>query len=74
ASDSRRGGIFTAEDAWEKILAGASLLQVYTGWIYGGPWMVRQILAGLLEKLDAAHLRHLSDAIGLGSAEQNPLA
>jgi dihydroorotate dehydrogenase len=28
------GGIFTAEDAWEKITAGASLVQVYTGWIY----------------------------------------
>jgi len=40
------GGIFTAEDAWEKITAGASLVQVYTGWIYEGPLMVRRILEG----------------------------
>ena len=31
------GGIFTAEDAWEKISAGASLVQLYTGFIYQGP-------------------------------------
>ena len=31
------GGIFTAEDAWEKICAGASLVQLYTGFIYQGP-------------------------------------
>jgi len=43
------GGIFTAEDAWEKITAGASLVQVYTGWIYEGPLMVRRILEGLLQ-------------------------
>lgn len=59
------GGIFTAEDAWEKIIAGASLIQVYTGWIYEGPWMVRRILAGLLEKLEAHGLTSLPEAIGL---------
>ena len=37
------GGIFTAQDAWEKIVAGASLLQVYTGWIYQFPWMVKDV-------------------------------
>ncbi|GAC1460907.1 MAG: hypothetical protein NVSMB70_06690 [Chamaesiphon sp.] len=46
------GGIFTPEDAWEKISAGASLIQVYTGWIYEGPWMVRRILEGLLQKFE----------------------
>ncbi len=45
------GGIFTAEDAWEKITAGASLIQVYTGWIYEGPWMVRRVMEGLLQML-----------------------
>lgn len=59
------GGIFTADDAWEKIAAGASLLQLYTGWIYRGPWMVREILVGLLEKLDRAKLSYLSEAIGI---------
>jgi dihydroorotate dehydrogenase len=61
------GGIFTPEDAWNKITAGASLLQVYTGWIYEGPWMVRRILAGLITRLEERGLSHLSDAIGLDS-------
>ena len=60
------GGIFTADDAWEKIVAGASLVQVYTGFVYEGPWIVRQIFQGLLAKLDAQRLAHISDAIGLG--------
>ena len=59
------GGIFTADDAWEKIAAGASLIQVYTGWIYEGPGMVRRILKGLLQKLDDRGLYSLQDAIGL---------
>lgn len=59
------GGIFTAEDAWEKITAGASLLEVYTGFVYEGPWMVRRILAGLLQKLDEHGLTHISEAVGL---------
>jgi len=59
------GGIFTAEDAWEKITAGASLVQVYTGWIYEGPAMVRRILEGLVQKLEEHGLTHLSEAIGM---------
>jgi dihydroorotate dehydrogenase len=59
------GGIFTAEDAWEKITAGASLLQVYTGWIYQGPGMAKQVMAGLLQNLDAQGLKHISEAVGI---------
>lgn len=59
------GGIFTTEDAWEKITAGASLLQVYTGWIYEGPGMVRRVLQGLHQKLDTYRLDHISEAVGL---------
>jgi dihydroorotate dehydrogenase len=59
------GGIFTAADAWEKITAGASLLQVYTGWIYEGPLMVRRILSGLQEKLLEQKLASISQAVGL---------
>jgi dihydroorotate dehydrogenase len=61
------GGIFTAEDAWEKITAGASLIQVYTGWIYEGPMMVRRILAGLLTKLEENGLNYISEAVGIGN-------
>jgi dihydroorotate dehydrogenase len=59
------GGIFTAEDAWEKITAGASLVQVYTGLVYEGPWMVRRILEGLLQKLEERALGNISEAVGL---------
>jgi dihydroorotate dehydrogenase len=62
------GGIFTSEDAWEKITAGASLLQVYTGWVYQGPWMVREILAGIVIKLEENGFSHLSEAIGQSHA------
>ena len=58
------GGIFTAADAWEKITAGASLLQVYTGWVYEGPWMVRRILSGLVDRLQEKGMGHISEAIG----------
>ncbi|XHX80402.1 MAG: quinone-dependent dihydroorotate dehydrogenase [Stenomitos frigidus ULC029] len=58
------GGVFTPDDAWEKITAGASLVQVYTGWVYEGPGMVRRILEGLLQKLEERGLTSLSQAIG----------
>lgn len=44
------GGIFTAEDALEKFEAGASLVQVYTGFIYEGPAIASKICSGLLKK------------------------
>ena len=58
------GGIFTAEDAWAKITAGASLLQTYTGWVYEGPTMVKEILQGLSQKLEAQGLDNIRQAIG----------
>lgn len=59
------GGIFNADDAWEKIIAGASLLQVYTGWVYEGPWMVSNVLSGLLAKLEEKDFNNISEAIGI---------
>jgi dihydroorotate dehydrogenase len=41
------GGIFTAEDAQQKLDAGASLIQVWTGFIYEGPSIVKKICSGL---------------------------
>jgi dihydroorotate dehydrogenase len=60
------GGIFTAEDAWEKIAAGATLVQTYTGWIYEGPWMVRRILEGLVQKLEERGMKAIGEAVGSG--------
>ena len=48
------GGVFTVADAWEKITAGASLLQVYTGMVYEGPGLSARLVAGLRRRLAAA--------------------
>ena len=61
------GGIFTSEDAWNKITAGASLIQIYTGLVYQGPGIVKQILQGLLKKLDEHGLNSISEAVGLAN-------
>jgi dihydroorotate dehydrogenase len=58
------GGIDSAEAAWERIAAGASLVQVYTGWIYEGPPLVPRILEGLSAQLDRQGLATLSEAVG----------
>ena len=58
------GGIFSAEDAWEKICAGASLVQLYTGFIYEGPFVARKINQGLVEIMKREGLGRLQDAIG----------
>lgn len=58
------GGIFTAEDAWEKIAAGASLVQLYTGFIYRGPKVVREINEGLEQILKREGLSNLDEAVG----------
>jgi dihydroorotate dehydrogenase len=59
------GGIFTAADAWEKITAGATLVQLYTGWIYEGPMALRRIVTGLGDRLTQHQLAHISEAVGL---------
>jgi dihydroorotate dehydrogenase len=58
------GGIFTGADAWEKIQAGASLVQLYTGFIYGGPGVVREVLDDLEQRLTDAGLSSLQQAVG----------
>jgi dihydroorotate dehydrogenase len=59
------GGIFSAEDAWEKITAGAALVQVYTGLVYEGPGLPKSIVAGLRQRLEEAGLSDLRRAVGL---------
>lgn len=58
------GGIFTAEDAYEKIKAGASLVQVYTGFIYEGPFIVRSINSGLARLLKKDGYTNIAEAVG----------
>ena len=58
------GGIFNARDAFDKLVAGASLIQAYTGFIYGGPGFARDINAGLIRLLKEGGFTTLDEAVG----------
>jgi dihydroorotate dehydrogenase len=63
------GGIFTAADAWEKICAGASLVQIYTGFIYQGPGIARSINEGLEKIMIEKGFSSLDAAVGSNTDE-----
>ncbi|OBZ15113.1 dihydroorotate dehydrogenase (quinone) [Bacillus sp. FJAT-27264] len=58
------GGIFTSQDAYDKIRAGASLVEIYTALIYEGPEVNRKLHAGLRQLLHRDGFRTLSEAVG----------
>jgi dihydroorotate dehydrogenase len=58
------GGVFTADDAWALIEAGASLVQVYTGFIYRGPTMARELSEGLRARLRADGAASVASVVG----------
>ncbi|MFB6082612.1 MAG: quinone-dependent dihydroorotate dehydrogenase [Halorientalis sp.] len=58
------GGVATAEDAYRKIRAGASVVQLYTGLVYRGPGIARDINRGLLDLLEQDGFDSVADAIG----------
>jgi dihydroorotate dehydrogenase len=58
------GGIETADDAWDRITSGASLVQGYTGFVYGGGLWAKNIHDGLADRLRVAGYSTLSEAIG----------
>jgi dihydroorotate dehydrogenase len=58
------GGIETADDAWERIRAGATLVQAYTGFIYGGPGWPSRVHRELAARVRAANLTSIEQAIG----------
>ena len=58
------GGVFTAEDAYRKVRAGAHVVQLYTGLVYRGPAIARDISEGLLELLERDGFESVEDAIG----------
>ncbi len=60
------GGISDGDAAWQMICAGASLVQIYTGFIYGGPGIVRDINRYLLKRMKAHGIEHIADAVGIG--------
>ena len=59
------GGIFNADDAYARVRAGASLIQVYTGFIYEGPQVVSRIVTGLAARLERDGFSSLADAVGI---------
>tara|TARA_B100000459_G_scaffold147338_1_gene116562 strand:+ start:1887 stop:2936 length:1050 start_codon:yes stop_codon:yes gene_type:complete len=58
------GGILSAEDAWEKIGAGASLLQAYSGFVFEGPSLSKSVVNGLDKKLREHGFKNLEEAVG----------
>jgi dihydroorotate dehydrogenase len=58
------GGIETADDAWERITSGASLLQGYTGFVYGGGLWPKHIHDGIARRLHDGGFASLADAVG----------
>jgi dihydroorotate dehydrogenase len=58
------GGIETADDAWDRITSGASLLQGYTGFVYGGGLWAKHIHDGLARRLHEGGFISLADAVG----------
>jgi dihydroorotate dehydrogenase len=59
------GGIETADDAWERIRAGATLVQAYTGFVYGGPLWPRRVNRGLARRVHEAGLASVAEAVGM---------
>ena len=59
------GGIMNADDAWEKITAGASLIQAYSGFVFEGPSLTSAVVRGLDKKLKQHGLSKIEDAVGL---------
>lgn len=60
------GGIFTAEDVYEKIKCGAGAVQMITGWIYGGPFVIGKINRELIKILERDGYKNISEAVGKG--------
>ncbi|MFT7184535.1 MAG: dihydroorotate dehydrogenase [Oceanicoccus sp.] len=58
------GGVFTVEDAWQKIRKGASLVQLITGMIFQGPQLIGEINQGLVKRLSEEGFESFQEAIG----------
>jgi dihydroorotate dehydrogenase len=66
------GGIFNAADAWDKITAGATLVQLYTGMVYEGPGIAKNIVAGLRQRLKTEGMTRISEAVGANAPLNRP--
>ena len=60
------GGVNSGKSAYEKIIAGASLLQLYTGFVYRGPSAAKDIKKELIQILKAEGINNIKEAVGKG--------
>jgi dihydroorotate dehydrogenase len=58
------GGIASADDAWDRIRSGASLVQIYSAMVYEGPGLARRIAKGLAERLSREGIASIAEAVG----------
>lgn len=58
------GGISNADDAWQRIRAGASLVQLYSALVFEGPGLVRRILSGLEQRMKQDGFQSIAEAVG----------
>lgn len=65
------GGVFSGQDAYDKIKAGASLVQIYTSLTYDGPPVVNRIKRELVNLLERDNLRSISEAVGLDNKDRS---
>lgn len=65
------GGVASGDDIWDKIAAGASLVQAYTGWVYGGPLFVKRAINQLSERMEREGVSHISDLVGQAAKGEN---
>ena len=61
------GPVFKDEDAWEKITAGASLIQLYTGLVFEGPGIAKSIVNGLGRRVKKAGFESISEVVGINA-------
>ena len=64
ALETERASVEKGIDAWKKIVAGAALIQVYTGLVFEGPAIAKYIVAGLKMRLNRAGARTLAEVVG----------
>ena len=60
------GGVNSGRSAYEKIIAGASLLQLYTGFVYRGPSTAKDIKKELIQILKSEGIKNIKDVVGKG--------
>ncbi len=65
------GGIFSSEDAWQRLLAGAEMVQIYTSLIYQGPGIIGEIVGGLSQRVEQSGTSTLQQAVRLARLSQS---